>query len=200
MNIKKLVFALINLVSVLVIAGAVVVLCIVLMTKPGQPPSIAGYTALRITTGSMEPTYGLDTLIVVKKTDPTEIKKGDVISFYSSDPALDGSVNTHRVVSVKKEENGYIYTTKGDANNTVDAYDVQSKYLIGRVQTSSVILGKISRLAANPLIFIPVILAPLAVILISNFVRTIILAKQITKEEEEAAVREALEELKKRKS
>lgn len=200
MSIKKIIFTLINLLSVLIIAGAVAVLMIVLMTKPGQPPSVAGYTALRITTGSMEPTYGMDTLIVVKKTDPAEIKKGDVISFYSSDPALDGSVNTHRVVSVKKEGNGYIYTTKGDANNTVDAYDVQSKYLIGRVQTSSVILGKISRLAANPLIFIPVILAPLAVILISNFVRTVLLAKQITKEEEEAAVREALEEIKRRKS
>ena len=200
MSIKKIIFTLINLLSVFIIAGAVAVLMIVLMTKPGQPPSVAGYTALRITTGSMEPTYGMDTLIVVKKTDPAEIKKGDVISFYSSDPALDGSVNTHRVVSVKKEGNGYIYTTKGDANNTVDAYDVQSKYLIGRVQTSSVILGKISRLAANPLIFIPVILAPLAVILISNFVRTVLLAKQITKEEEEAAVREALEEIKRRKS
>lgn len=200
MSIKKIIFTLINLLSVLIIAGAVAVLMIVLMTKPGQPPSVAGYTALRITTGSMEPTYGMDTLIVVKKTDPAEIKKGDVISFYSSDPALDGSVNTHRVVSVKKEGNGYIYTTKGDANNTVDAYDVLSKYLIGRVQTSSVILGKISRLAANPLIFIPVILAPLAVILISNFVRTVLLAKQITKEEEEAAVREALEEIKRRKS
>lgn len=200
MSIKKIIFTLINLLSVLIIAGAVAVLMIVLMTKPGQPPSVAGYTALRITTGSMEPTYGMDTLIVVKKTDPAEIKKGDVISFYSSDPALDGSVNTHRVVSVKKEGNGYIYTTKGDANNTVDAYDVQSKCLIGRVHTSSVILGKISRLAANPLIFIPVILAPLAVILISNFARTVLLAKQITKEEEEAAVREALEEIKRRKS
>lgn len=200
MSIKKITFTLINLLSVLIIAGAVAVLMIVLMTKPGQPPSVAGYTALRITTESMEPTYGMDTLIVVKKTDPAEIKKGDVISFYSSDPALDGSVNTHRVVSVKKEGNGYIYTTKGDANNTVDAYDVQSKYLIGRVHTSSVILGKISRLAANPLIFIPVILAPLAVILISNFARTVLLAKQIIKEEEEAAVREALEEIKRRKS
>lgn len=200
MKIKKVIFALINLISVLVIAAAVVVLCVVLLTKPGQPPSIGGYTALRITSGSMEPTYKLDTLIFVKKTDPSQIKKGDVISFYSTDPALDGAVNTHRVVSAKKDGNAYIYVTKGDGNNAVDAYDVQSKYLIGRVEGSSVILGKISRLAANPLIFIPVILAPLAIILISNFVRTVALAHKITKEEEEAAVKAALEEIRKRKS
>ncbi|MEI3222261.1 MAG: hypothetical protein V8S01_09650 [Dorea sp.] len=52
----------------------------------------------------MEPTYGVDTMILVKKTDPSEIKEGDVISFYSSDPTLDGAVNTHRVVSIAGEE------------------------------------------------------------------------------------------------
>ncbi len=40
-----------------------------------------GYTALRVTTGSMKPTYDVDTLIVVKKVDPETIKVNDVISF-----------------------------------------------------------------------------------------------------------------------
>ena len=144
--------------------------------------------------------YEVDTLIVVKKTDPAEIREGDVISFYSLDPALDGAVNTHRVVSVEKEGDGYIYQTKGDANNVADAYDVQSEYLVGKVIWSSLILGKISRLAANPLIFIPVILLPLSVILLTNLIHTVRLAKKITREEEEAAVREAVEELRKRKN
>lgn len=155
---------------------------------------------LRVTTGSMAPTYEVDTLIVVKKTDPAEIREGDVISFYSLDPALDGAVNTHRVVSVEKEGDGYIYQTKGDANNVADAYDVQSEYLVGKVIWSSLILGKISRLAANPLIFIPVILLPLSVILLTNLIHTVRLAQKITREEEEAAVREAVEELRKRKN
>ena len=50
-------------------------------------------------------------------------------------------------------------------------------------------------LVANPLVFIPVILIPLAVILISNLVRTIRLAGKIAKDEEEAAVREAIREI-----
>ena len=194
--VKKVIFALINFLSIAIIAAAVAVLCIVLMTKPGKAPSVLGYTVLRVTTGSMAPTYGVDTLIVVKKTDPAEIREGDVISFYS----LDGAVNTHRVVSVEKEGDGYIYQTKGDANNVADAYDVQSEYLVGKVIWSSLILGKISRLAANPLIFIPVILLPLSVILLTNLIHTVRLAKKITREEEEAAVREAVEELRKRKN
>ena len=197
--IKKVFFALVNLISVLVIAGAIVVLCVVLMTKPGKPPQILGYTALRITTGSMEPTLGIDTLIIVKEVDPASIQKGDIISFYSSDPALDGMVNTHRVTSVTKEKNKFRYQTKGDGNNSVDLYDVSSKYLIGKVVASSNILGKISRLAANPLVFIPIILVPLAIILLSNLIRIIRLSGVIAKEEEEAAIKDALRQIKEKK-
>lgn len=193
--IKKFICGVINALSVLVIVAAIVVLCMVLLTEPGKPPNIFGYTMLRITTGSMEPTYRTDTLIVVKTTDPSKIKEGDVISFYSSDPALEGAVNTHRVVSISQDGDNYIYTTKGDANNAADLYDVQSRYLIGKVIWSSLLLGKLSRLAANPLIFIPLILIPLAAILITNLVHTIRLTKTIAREEEEAAVKEALREL-----
>lgn len=196
---KKVIYALINVISVAIIVAAIGVLIIVLMTKPGDTPSIGGYMALRITTGSMAPTYEVDTLILVKKTDPADVKKGDIISFYSSDPALGGAVNTHRVVEVKKENGHYTYQTKGDGNNAVDPYEADSDYLLGTVIVSSLILGKIVRLVSNPLIFIPVIIIPLAVMLLANLIRTISYAKQIAREEEEAAVREAVEELRKRK-
>ena len=175
--IRKIICGVINTISVLVIAAAIVILCMVLFTEPGKPPNIFGFTMLRITTGSMEPTYATDTLLVVKKTDPEEIMEGDVISFYSTDPALEGAVNTHRVVSISQDGDNYIYTTKGDANNAADLYDAQSRYLIGKVIWSSLFLGKLSRLAANPLIFIPLILIPLAAILITNLVHTVRLAK-----------------------
>lgn len=98
---------------------------------------------------------------IVKQTDPSAIKENDVISFYSSDPALSGAVNTHRVVSIETDGNNYRYITKGDANNVVDRYDVDSRDLLGKVVWSSLILGKIVRLVSNPLIFVPIILVPL---------------------------------------
>lgn len=199
--IKKVFLTLINILSVVIIAAAVVVLCLVLLTKPGEAPSLGGYTVFRVTTGSMQPTYDIDTLILVKETDPSQIKPGDVISFYSQDPALEGSVNTHRVIEANGEANGdgdyWTYTTKGDANNAVDQYGTDSNNLIGKVIASSLLLGKVARLVSNPLIFIPVILIPLAVILISNVIHTVSLAGKIAKDEEEAAVREAIEQLRK---
>ena len=199
--IKKIVYGIINTISVLVILMAVIVLCVVLFTKPDSVPSIGGYMALRITTGSMEPTYPIDTMIVVKKTQPSDIKVNDIISFYSSDPSLDGAVNTHRVVEIKHDDNDSIsFVTKGDANNVVDSYDAEDRYLLGKVVGSSLICGKAVRLASNPLIFIPVIIIPLAVMLIKNIYRTVSYAKKIAKEEEEAAVKELVEQLNKRKN
>lgn len=195
--IKKVFLTLINILSVVIIAAAVVVLCLVLLTNPGEAPSLGGYTVFRVTTGSMQPTYDIDTLILVKKTDPSQIKPGDVISFYSQDPALEGSVNTHRVIEANGDGDYWTYTTKGDANNAVDQYGTDSDNLIGKVIASSLLLGKLARLVSNPLIFIPVILIPLAVILISNVIHTVSLAGKIAKDEEEAAVREAIEQLRK---
>ena len=124
---------------------------------------------------------------IVKQTAPASIHENDVISFYSSDPALSGAVNTHRVVSIETDGNNYRYITKGDANN------VDSRDLLGRVVWSSLILGKIVRLVSNPLIFVPIILVPLAIILIANLVKTVSYARKIAKDEEEAAVKEAIQ-------
>ena len=195
--VKKFLYTLINTVSLLIIVAAVAVLVLVLFTPSGRAPQVLGYTMLRVTTGSMEPTYAIDTLIVVKKEAPSAIQEGDIISFYSSDPALDGAVNTHRVTAAEAQPDGsYLYRTKGDANNVEDAYEVHSSYLLGKVVGSSLLLGKLS---ANPLIFVPVILVPLFVILLTNLLRTIRLAGKIAKDEEQAAVREAIEELRKKR-
>lgn len=197
--IQKIILHLVNLVSLITIAAAVVVLCIVLLTRPGEAPSIAGYTLFRITTGSMEPTYPVDTLILVKKTDPSRIQTGDVISFYSSDPALDGAVNTHRVTGVRTDGTHWSYKTKGDANNVEDAYGTSETALIGKVTGSSLLLGKLARLIVNPLLFIPVILIPLAAMLVGNTIKTVKLARQIAEDEEKKAIEEALQEIRKEK-
>lgn len=197
--IKKFFLTLTNIISVLLIAASVVILCLVVFTKQGETPSLGGYTVFRITTGSMKPAYDTDTLILVKKTDPSEIQVGDVISFYSADPALDGAVNTHRVTETEQDGTKWRYTTKGDANNVPDQYGTDSDALIGKVVASSLLLGKLARLVSNPLVFIPVILIPLALILINNLVRTIRLAGKIARDEEEAALREAIRQIQEEK-
>ena len=197
--IKKIILTLINILSVLIIGAAVVILCLVLFTKPGEAPSLGGYTVFRITTGSMEPTYAVDTLILVKKTDPAKIKVGDVISFFSRDPSLMGEVNTHRIVEISEEGGELFFATKGDANNVADQYITREEDVIGKVVFSSLKLGKFIRLISNPLIFLPLIIGPLVILLGHSLYESFTVAKKLVKEEEEAAVREAIEAIRRKK-
>ena len=93
----------INVLAVLMIVLALFILLSVVMTKPGQAPNVLGYSSFRVLSGSMAPTIPTGSMILVKATDASEIEAGDVISFYSSDPALAGAVNTHRVLSVETQ-------------------------------------------------------------------------------------------------
>jgi signal peptidase I len=195
---KKIALAVIDALSVLIILCAVAVLLTVLLTGSDKAPSIMGYSVFRVTTGSMEPAIPTNSLIVTHTTDPAELEPGDIITFYSRDPMLNGAVNTHRIVSVTQEDGQYVFSTRGDANNVDDRYDTQKDDLIGQVVFSSYFLGILVRLLANPLIFIPVILLPLAVLLLRNFWHTISLARQIAKKEEERAIRQAMEEIRKK--
>ena len=194
----KILRTIINILSVFMIVVALFVLLSVVMTKPGQAPTVMGYSSFRVLSGSMEPTLQTDSMIVVRHTAPAEIRVGDVISFYSSDPKLGGAVNTHRVVDAEKQNGVYIFQTKGDANIIPDEYPVSGNDVIGVVVFSSFFLGKLVRLLSNPLVFIPIIMIPLLALLILNLVKTVKLAKIAAQEEEAKQIQAIKDELERR--
>ena len=196
--VKKVITRVINVLCMIAITASVLVLLTVVLTKSGSVPNIFGYTMFRVMSGSMEPAIQTDSLIIVKKTDVSEIMPGDIISFFSQDPSLDGAVNTHRFVSVEETESGRYFVTKGDMNSMQDQYLTSENDVIGKVIFTSHALGVAVHLLSNPLIFITLIVIPLFVILFMNLIRTIRYTKRLMKEEEEAAVREAIEEIRKK--
>ena len=194
------IFKLFNAAAIALILVSVFVLLSVVLTPAGQVPQVLGYSVFRVMTGSMEPEIREDSLLVVKKTPPEDIVPGDVISFFSPDPMLEGAVNTHRVVRIEKENGRTQFITKGDANVIEDTYPTDASALVGRVVFQSYGLGKAVSLLSNPLIFGTIILLPLLVILLMNLYRAVRIAADIAKKEEEEAVRKALEEIKAKQS
>lgn len=190
------IFKLFNAAAIALILVSVFVLLSVVLTPAGQVPQVLGYSVFRVMTGSMEPEIPEDSLLVVKKTPPEDIVPGDVISFFSPDPMLEGAVNTHRVVRIEKENGRIQFITKGDANVIEDAYPTDGSALVGRVVFKSYGLGKTVSLLSNPLVFGTIILLPLLVILLMNLYRAVRIAADMAKKEEEEAVRKALEEIK----
>ena len=197
--VKKILYYIINALSVLIIAAALFALLSVVLTGRSGAPNILGHSLFRVVSGSMEPTIKKSDMIIVKRCGAEEVELGDVISFYSRDPALNSAVNTHRVTAIEGEGSTRVFTTKGDANALEDKYTVGGNELIGVVVFHSSFLGKLSGLVSNPLVFVPLIAVPLLIILVSNMVRTLRLAGKAVKEEEEKAIEEALRELKRRK-
>lgn len=191
----KWIFKLFNILAIGLIVASVLVLLTVVLTPAGQVPQIFGFSVFRVMTGSMEPEIPEDSMLLVRKTPPEEIKEGDVISFFSPDPTLEGAVNTHRVQRVEQHDGDIWFTTKGDANAQEDSRPVSGQMVVGKVVFVSAKLGKLVSLLSNPLVFGTIILVPLLVILLMNLWRAVRLASDIAKKEEEEAVRQALESI-----
>lgn len=196
---KNIIAKVVNAVSIIIIALSIFLLLNVVMTKSGSVPSVAGYSMLRVLTGSMEPEIPADSILIIHKVDPADIKPGDVISFYSPDPSLGGALNTHRVVDVTAEDGTLFFETKGDANLVADAYPVPAKAVVGMALWHSYLIGRIFRLISNPLVFVPLILVPLAVLVVLNAIKAVRSAKELMQQEEDAAIQAAIEAARKKR-
>lgn len=148
-------------------------------------PKFFGLEPMIVLSGSMEPTYHVGSLLYVKDANPDEIKEGDPITFYISDDTL----VTHRVVEVDTVNKQY--TTKGDANETIDGAPVFFDQVLGTPVFNIPKLGylgdKLSSLSGK-IIYITIIV----VVIILMFLGDLIWPeqKEEKKKEEEESINE----------
>lgn len=125
---------------------------------------------------------------------------GDIITFHSSDDALEGSLNTHRIVAVEAAADGTpVYRTKGDANPVEDAAPVPAADVVGRVVFVSAGLGVVASLLTNPLLFFPLIVVPLIVLLVLEIRHMVKTTQEVARAEDEAALRAAVEQIREKR-
>ncbi len=108
---------------------------VVLMAGQGNVPYIFGYRVMQVISDSMRPTISAETCIVIEKVDDiSEIQVGDVITFISQDPRIEGFHNTHRVndIITDAETGEVLLQTKGDAYEEPDAHLVSFDQVAGR--------------------------------------------------------------------
>ena len=119
----------------------------------------------------------LDVIITTRVSDPSKIKVGDVITFNSTDYRSSGVTVTHRVRKIEKTSDGkYLFTTKGDANNTEDATRQPFSSIYGKVLIRIPKLGYIQYILSSVLGWICLIIVPTIIIIgldIIKIVKTI---------------------------
>lgn len=179
----------VTVIAVAAILFALATLWTVITTERGKAPQFMGFSVLQVVTGSMEPEIPVGSVVLARKTNASELREGDVIAFYSSDPQISGAVNTHRIVERVDEDGALSFVTKGDANPAADYYPVIPENVVGKVVFHSRILGLIAGFAGNKLGFLLLVLIPLAAIFFCNakeVVRLIRLEMKKIEEEEMA--------------
>ena len=108
--------------------------------------------AFVVISASMEPAVSKGSLVLTLPSGKYEV--GDIVAFEH----IRESVVTHRIIAAKNLAQGYLYSTKGDANNYEDAAPVSDKKVIGKVIASIPFAGNI---LGNPWAFILLVYFPL---------------------------------------
>ena len=118
------------------LVGTLMLIAVIAAALPLTVPQFMGYDIYNVVSGSMEPAIPIGSIIYVKKIDPADLNKGDVIVFNSGD-----SVVMHRV----KENDilGGDITTKGDANDGEDLSKVEYEDVVGIVVRHIPTLGQL---------------------------------------------------------
>ena len=196
----KYVLRVVNVLAAVVIALALVVLLRTVFTPAGEVPSLGNYSFMRRLTGCMEPAIPVHSFIVTEAVDPESLQVGDIITFRSTESKLEGALNTHRITSVYEEGGQLMFHTKGDANAVEDSEPVSSINVVGKVVFISAALGTVVSLFSNPLVFFPFVVVPLVLLLGFELVKLVKSTKEIARAEDEAALRAAVEQVRRKRA
>lgn len=159
----------------------------------GKAAVVFGTSILKVVTGSMEPSIHAGDYIIIKEIDRSELEEGDIICFYSSDSAIYGMLNTHRIV--RRLEDGS-FVTKGDANQAEDPVTVTADAIIGKYEGKVRALRWINSFASvKKLIYLAVVAVMTAVAIYEVITIAKVSAEyKVQKERRQAAVRQAIDE------
>lgn len=108
-----------------------IVLAMVIGKYNGKPVFLFRHSCMWVITGSMEPTIEAQSYVLLKKSDGSDVKKGDVITFLCNKQGsqMYGKLVTHRVYDVTE---GGSFLTKGDSiYSGVDDWTVAQSDVVG---------------------------------------------------------------------
>ncbi|MFD1644430.1 signal peptidase I [Haloarchaeobius litoreus] len=151
---------------VLHVVGLLALLMVVVPFVVYAFPTAAGADhSFVVLSGSMEPEIAPGDVVIVDERSTESIEEGDVITFVRGEG--DKPV-THRVVGVEERGDTTVFTTKGDANEDVDAQPIPAGNVIGEVTVTIPYIGHVIQFAQRPVGFVVLVLLPLGLLGLSE--------------------------------
>ena len=97
--------------------------------------NLGRFTIIAIGSGSMNGTINKGDVVLLDKKKAT-YEEGDIIAFEQ-----DGVVVVHRIVSINENDGKFTYKTKGDANNSIDQWEVKESSIVGHYLGRGLYIG-----------------------------------------------------------
>lgn len=170
-KLKKILKIIGDVALVVFILLAATVTVISLNTKDRGVTNVFGKVLLNVQTDSMKNTINPGDLIIAKKYDGEEIKKNDIISFFSfeKDATI---IKTHRVIEINNINGTITFTTKGDNAAGEDSLQLTKNDIVAVYKTDNYngfkipLVGKILSFLQTQTAFLFCIVFPLLIFFI----------------------------------
>lgn len=117
-----------------------------------------------VPSGSMEPTIHIGSIALVQTIKPQNLQKSDIIAFI--DPQDPKQIILHRIESIDTSKGIMAIQTKGDNNNSEDAWKVGSGLIKGKMVVAFPYLGYVGQAIKTPLGFGLIIGIPLILLIL----------------------------------
>ena len=130
-------------------------------TARGKAVTVFGYSLLHVVTGSMEPTISTGDYVIVRREEIPDLKKDDIVAYYTKDPQIYGSLVIHRIYEITEDGK---YITKGDANLVADALPVEPGQVLGRYSRRAYIFNWIAWFAEPRKLLLLMVVIPIFLI------------------------------------
>ena len=163
-----------TIIKVVFFAFLAIYILFVMFQRITNNSDIFGYRMFTVATGSMEPVYKVNDVILVKTVDTSTLKVGDDIAYVGNRAELKGIVITHRIIEIWTADDGEIrYTTQGVNNKNPDP-SVSKEQIYGKVMGKVYVVNEINHIVKNIYGFFFLIFCPLVLAIFLEIADTII--------------------------
>lgn len=127
--------------SIVIIFVLLFLLVVCLQRFSNNQITFLGYRMFSVASSSMAPDYQVGDVLIVKITEPEDIKVGDSVTYYGKVGSFANKVITHQVIKIEKDVDGNrIFHTKGISNLVEDPL-VYEDQIYGVVKRKSELLS-----------------------------------------------------------
>lgn len=158
----------------IVVSLLVMYLAFIVIQRLTNNSSIFGYRVFTVATGSMEPVYMVNDVILVKDVDIDTLRVGDDVAYLGNSSVNRGLVITHRIVRIEPNEVGEVrYYLKG-VNNEYEDPSISGSQIYGKVVGKVYIINFINHVVKNMYGFFFLVFCPLVLVIFLEIADTII--------------------------